>query len=151
MTLLRDPFYAKFKADHHELHGLVEAIEDRFTSLAQNAGEPTQSALTGLLDDLLVRLKQHFVEEEAGGVLEEATSRLPRLAAESDAVERQHAPLLRQLEQIVQQARGGDGEGRSGGALTDAFGRFAHALRAHEAAENRIAEEAFGNGNGYEE
>jgi hemerythrin len=149
MTRLQDPFYTKFLADHRELHRLVKAIEDRLTSLAQNAGEPTQSALTDLLADLLVRVKQHFAEEEAGGVLEEAASRLPRLAAEADAVERQHEPLLRQLEQIVQEARGGDGKDSSGRALADAFGRFAHALRAHEAAENGIAEEAFGDG--YEE
>jgi hypothetical protein len=149
MTHLQDPFYAKFLADHRELHGLVKAIEDRLASLAQNASEPTQSALADLLADLLARLKQHFAEEEAGGVLEEAATRLPRLAAEADAIERQHEPLLRQLEQVVQQAPGGDGKESSGRALAEAFGRFAYALRAHEAAENRIAGEAFGNG--YEE
>jgi hypothetical protein len=105
--------------------------------------------LTDLLANLLVRLKQHFAEEEAGGVLEEAASRLPRLAAEADAVEKQHEPLLRQLEQTVRQARGEDGKGSSGRDLADSFARFAYALRVHEAAENRIAEEAFGNG--YEE
>jgi phage regulator Rha-like protein len=70
-------------------------------------------------------------------------SRLPRLAHEVAAVERQHAPLLRLINQLAQRAQNGGLTVDQWRSLADEFGRFVYALRAHDAAENRIVEEAF--------
>ena len=137
-----DPFYLKFVDVHRDLHGLVEAVEERIR--AAESDQAAWSELPELLDRLLVHLKQHFAEEESGGVLEEAMSRLPRLCPRVAGVERQHDPLLEQLGQVIQRARTCAGSVENWQSIADDFQRFANALRAHEGAENRIAEEAFG-------
>jgi hemerythrin len=138
-----DPFYVKFVDDHRELHGLVEAIEKGIGAALTANDVAAWSELPKLLQELRTHLQKHFAEEEAGGVLEEAMSRLPRLAHEVAAVERQHAPLLRLINQLAQRAQNGGLTVDQWRSLADGFGRFAYALRAHEAAENRIVEEAF--------
>jgi hypothetical protein len=91
-------------------------------------------------------LQHHFAEEEEGGVLEEAMCRLPRLCPRAAALERQHGNLREQMARIIEQAErcGCSAERRQ--AVARDFSRFAYALRAHEAAENGIAEEAFCEG-----
>jgi hemerythrin len=146
MTMLplqaEDPFYLKFVNVHRDLHGLVDAVERQIR--AAEGDQDAWSKLPELLDRLLVHLKQHFAEEESGGVLEEAMSRLPRLCSRVAVVERQHDPLLRQISQVVQRASTCDGAAENWRSIADDFHRFVHALRAHEATEDRIAEEAFG-------
>jgi hypothetical protein len=133
----------KFLAIHRDLHDLVEAIENHIAPTTRPHHWRSGRRLRELLHQLLLHLEQHFAEEEAGGILEEAMSRLPRLGPQAAVVERQHMPLLRQLGQIVQRAQGCGDSAEKWRSLADEFGRFAYALRAHEAAENRIAEEAF--------
>jgi hypothetical protein len=145
MTLQgQDPFYARFLADHRELNRMVEAVEHQLVSARDNS--EARAALPGMLNDLLAHVRHHFEEEEQGGVLEEAMCRLPRLCSQATTVERQHAPLLAQLEQIVQRLQPLGESAEKCRSLADEFCRFAAALRTHEAAENRIAAEAFASG-----
>jgi iron-sulfur cluster repair protein YtfE (RIC family) len=137
-----DPFYLKFIDVHRDLHGLVEAVEKQVR--AAESDQTAWSRLPELLERLFDHLKQHFAEEELGGVLEEAMSRLPRLCSRVAVVERQHDPLLQQLGQVVERARTCPGSVENWRSIADDFQRFTYALRAHEGAENRIAAEAFG-------
>jgi len=138
-----DPFYVKFVDVHRELHHVVEAVEKGIRAALHANDVAAWSELPKLLQELRAHLQRHFAEEEAGGVLEEAMSRLPRLAPKFAVVERQHAPLLRQIDQLAQRAQNGGLTVAQWRSLADEFGRFVYALRAHEAAENRIVEEAF--------
>ena len=64
-------------------------------------------------------------------------SRLPRLAHEFAVVERQHAPLLRQIDHLTQRAQNGGLTVDRWQLLADEFGRFVDALRAHRYGEFR--------------
>jgi hypothetical protein len=141
-----DPFYAKFVDVHRELHRGVEAVEKGISAALPANDVAAWCDLPKLLQELRAHLKQHFAEEDEGGVLEEALSRLPRLAPEFSVVERQHAPLLRQMDELAQKAQNGGLTLDQWRSLADEFGRFVYALRAHEAAENRIVDEAFDHG-----
>jgi hypothetical protein len=141
----QDPFYVKMLAEHRELHSLLEAVESRLDAARGEASEedPDWTALPELLKGLLACIEHHFTEEEEGGVLEEAMSRLPRLCPQVAALERQHKPLLTQLGQLVERSQGCGSSAKQWQSVARDFCRFAYALRAHEAAEDRIAEEAF--------
>jgi uncharacterized protein YdcH (DUF465 family) len=140
----KDPFYQKLLSEHCELDHRVQAIEELFNA-GHDAEEP-RTRLLKMLKELLEQIERHFAEEEKGGVLEEAVCRLPRLCSQLAGVERRHQPLLEQLRALVGQAERCGTRPRDWDRLADAFSRFAYALRAHEAAENRIADEAFGKG-----
>jgi hypothetical protein len=144
-----DPFYSKVLAEHRELNSLLVSVEDRLNRAlgADPNGNPMWIELTERLKSLRDYLEHHFAEEEEGGVLEEAMCRLPRLCPRAAALERQHGELRKQMARIVEQAErcGCSAERRQ--AVARDFSRFAYALRAHEAAENCIAEEAFCDGN----
>jgi hypothetical protein len=141
----KDPFYAKVLDEHRELRGRLAALEDKLAEvLAPAPGRaPDYEELRKLLASLLVHVEQHFAEEEEGGILDEAMCRLPRLCPQAAALERQHKPLLQQLARIVERAGDCGSSENRWRSLAAEFNRFTYAIRAHEAAENRIAEEAF--------
>jgi len=115
----------------HEVAGLA--------SVAQPEQALAQLALR--LADLRKQLQSHFAEEEAGGCLEEAVTRCPSLAEDSKAVVREHPQLDRMLEQLVAQTRDATA------VLADiqrSYRAFFEKLQAHEAAQNRILQMAFG-------
>jgi hypothetical protein len=93
------------------------------------------------IDDLRRQLQTHFVEEETGGCLEEAVTRCPSLGAETKAILEEHPQLDGMLGHLVAQT--GD---PAAGALQvqqnwQAFSKMFHA---HEAAETRLLQMAFG-------
>jgi hypothetical protein len=91
-------------------------------------------------------LAQHFAEEEAGGCIEEAVCRCPRLASEARHVERQHPVLLDELDGVIALARVLQ-PGRVGRqTLLNEFDEFAANLKKHESAEDHILQVGFGTG-----
>lgn len=140
-----DPFYVKALAEHRELNRLVGEIEHKLTARL-NAGicsGPDQIELPELFKVLLIHLEEHFKEEEAGGLLEEVVCRLPRLGPQATALERQHEPLLEQFRPIVEKAQNCGCSPDRWEPVAREFRGFLQALIVHEAAENRLAEEAF--------
>jgi hypothetical protein len=142
-----DPFYTKAIAEHRELLQLVAGVEEKLAAaLGDEEAPPDWQDLLCCLEGLLAHVREHFAEEEAGGLLDEAASRLPRLGPQTTALERQHAPLLRQLCAVVNQARTSGESEKHWHEVDREFRSFCKALLAHEAAENQIAEEAFKGG-----
>ena len=87
-------------------------------------------------------MKGHFAKEAAGGYLEEAVVRVPRLAAEADTIEGQHPGLLREINGMLEKMAKAEPTAeawRNG----DAVAAFAAALLCHETAENRILQQGF--------
>jgi hypothetical protein len=143
-----DPFYVKTLDEHRELNRLVSEIERKLTARL-SSGEctgPDWTELPQLFKVLLIHLEMHFKEEEAGGLLEEVVCRLPRLAAQATALERQHEPLLQQLRPIAEKAQSCGSSPERWEQVAREFHHFVRTLIVHEGAENRLAEEAFKGG-----
>jgi hypothetical protein len=127
---------------HDRLDHLLREIGKEVANLNQ-AGQPEDSfAQVGQrLADLRQQLQAHFAEEEAGGCLEEAVSRCPRLGVDSNAILAEHPLLDQMLEQLLVQTRNSTAPPAD---VQKDFQVFAERLRAHESAENRLLQMAFG-------
>jgi hypothetical protein len=95
------------------------------------------------LRELRERLKRHFAEEAAGGYLEEAVARMPKLATDADAVERQHPQLLRDLAALTESAAVVRSSSDAWNQIGIVVRRVAGDVLAHEMAENRIVQQGF--------
>jgi hemerythrin len=127
-------------ADHRELCRLLTGLQGCFAEADEGCQEACRR-LPGLLKDFYSYLAAHFSEEEAGGLLEEAVCRLPRLSKEAMTLERQHAPLLEELKRIVCCVEKSDDLMEKD--VSARFREFVNELRQHERAENHLAAEAF--------
>jgi hypothetical protein len=128
--------------EHHRLNQLLLEIGHEVAALSQpGRPEGPLAQLSQRLTDLRQELLAHYAEEETGGCLEEAVVRCPSLAGECKEVLAEHAVLDRMLDQLVTQSR-------NPAAVSADFAKnyraFAEKLHAHEAAETRILQMAFG-------
>jgi hypothetical protein len=121
-------YVARIHAEHLKLQSVVQCIQ-------QNWQELGRSVIRALLE-LRKTLSLHFNLEDFA-CFEEAVGRCPKLGPEVDRIEREHSVLLAELEGIIRQWR-------SGNDVQADFRVFADNLRAHECAENRILQIAFG-------
>lgn len=128
--------------EHSRLNHLLLEIGHEVGALSQ-AGQPASSIahLGPRLADLRQQLKAHYAEEESGGCLEEAVTRCPSLSGETKAIVAEHPVLDRMLEQLVAQTRK---PAVSTADVQRDYRTFAEKLHAHEAAENRLLQMAFG-------
>jgi Hemerythrin HHE cation binding domain len=129
--------------EHGRLHQLLLEIGHEVEKLGQ-AGPPSGvfDHLAQRLTDLRQQLQTHFAEEEAGGCLEEAVTRCPSLSDDSKAIVAEHPVLDRMLEQLLVQTRK---QAVSSSDFQRDYQAFAKKLHAHEAAENRLLQMAFGS------
>jgi len=128
--------------EHGRLNQLLLEIGHEVAALGR-AGQPEDSIahLAQRLTDLRQQLQAHFAEEEAGGCLEEAVARCPSLNEDSKAIVAEHPLLDRMLEQLLVQTRN---RAVSGADVQRDYRAFGEKLHAHEAAENRLLQMAFG-------
>lgn len=153
-------FLVHWKSAHRQLHDVVRGVRDILNEPAPQSLEaihaswanggsaplPSAADLKAQLSHLRDELSRHFDEEEAGGCIEEAVSRLPGLASEARRVEQQHPTLLAHLDHMLRLV--------DSGRLSDmrlAFAEFDEELRSHERLEDRIIEHGFNTSldNGY--
>jgi hypothetical protein len=128
--------------EHHRLNQLLLEIGYEVAALGQ-AGRPA-GALVRLSQRLVAlrsELQAHFAEEETGGCLEEAMVRCPSLSGEGKAILAEHKVLNRSLEQLVVQTRNPSAVPAD---VEKSYRAFAEMLQAHDAAETRILQMAFG-------
>ena len=131
-------------AEHRRVHKLLTEIEDQWLRTDDSARSPDAiTALRERVEKLRCELANHFAEEEAGGVLEEAAARLPDLGKEVNNLDKQHASLLADLDRIIVGLYTATGSGLIPGELKEAFEKFAGQLKAHEASENRVLAQGF--------
>lgn len=135
-------YVAHLRSEHARVHEAVQAVE-RDLSTSARTRDPQQ--VVRELQKLRAVLEQHFAAEESGGCLEEAACQCPRLSATIAAIEREHPMLLRMLDRLIERAATNE-VGCNTQDFVEAFHRLVKTLRAHEAAENRVLEEAFGTG-----
>jgi hypothetical protein len=126
-------------------------LERRATQLIQLVRRPIEDGalptalaeLTTHLRDLRDLLRRHIAQETAGGYLEDAVARVPRLARDADAIERQHPDLLRDAAALVDIAKNSTPSLDAWTRLGDAVAQFAGKLLAHEIDEGRILQQGF--------
>ena len=130
-------------AEHRRLHRLLTQMR---ASVGQSVGTDGNSSFTDVtqvLRGLREELQHHFAEEEAGGCLDEAVSRCPKLSTEVRRIENEHPELLATVDRLIVLARaGGNPDDRQ--VLNRAFDNLCRQLEAHEAAENKVLSHGFG-------
>ena len=133
------------RAEHRRVNEIVRQIErDWLMPGEQSLSDNAASQLTQTLVQLRRELGGHFREEEEGGFLDEAVSRCPNLGHEADQIEQEHAPLLAELDALISSLKSEHPRRRSSAELHRRLEGFSQNLRAHEEAENRVLETAFG-------
>ena len=121
----------------HELRALVQ-MRERGLDISQRLAQMTAS-----LADLHNTMEAHFAQEESGGVIVEAVIRLPRLAEEAAAIEREHPELLLEIEALRRMVQASDCSRHAWKHVCAAVERIVQRLLNHEAAENRLLGEGF--------
>ena len=139
-----NPFYVQALAEHRELHAAIEQIRRLLDSGLSGAdvGQRAVNAAHAVLN-LRDQLQRHFDQEEGGGYLEEAVTRLPQIAPQATILQRQHHEFLDLANAMLAAAETGDSATSVLLKLKTDFESFAKRLEAHEAAENKLLERAF--------
>jgi len=135
-------YVGHLRAEHTRVHQLIQEVQ---TDLAAAAAGRDRERVVRHLQRLRDELARHFEMEEDGGCLEDAACRCPRLSAEITRIEHEHPLLLRMLERLIDRAATSD-IGCNTADFVEAFHRLVKTVQAHEVAENRVVEEAFGTG-----
>lgn len=131
-------FVEHLRSEHKRIQQAVGDVK-RDLEATSSASEPAR--LREDLRRLRKTLVEHFAEEDGGGCLEEAVSCAPHLASDADRIEKEHASILTLIDRLV--ARSDDCNAED---FRESFRSFAKVLQAHESAENRLLQDAFGTG-----
>lgn len=137
-----NPFFMHAVAEHRELHHEY----DRLRNLILSEEPVTATRVTEALEKLLAlrnHLARHFTQEEKGGCLEEAMTRLPRIESEVTAIMTEHGDLLKAVNKLLVAARVAERPEEAWDILRRGFPVFAARLQAHEAAEHKLLQTAF--------
>jgi len=128
--------------EHRRLNQLLAAIGHDVVQLGgQEKGQSQIARLRKRIADLRQQLQAHFAEEESGGCLEEAVTRCPSLAVDTKAILEEHPQLDQMLGQLAAQT--GDPAAKAA-ELQRNWQAFSKKFHAHEAAETRLLQMAFG-------
>jgi len=129
-------------AEHRDLFNLMHSVESAFTA----AGPPTPERRARVLESLHMlrdHLGDHFTQEERGGFLEEAMTRVPRLSSAVRSIVAQHPALLVELDHVIESLGIVTGEADPWPRAAHAFESFADHMTAHERSENAVVQEGY--------
>ena len=130
--------------EHRELHGRLRQLQARLNNVGSDfidAPLKTQMLETG--EQLRLDLVRHFSQEENGGCIDYACSRLPALAPAARALEREHRRLLLELDAVLNLLKNAAPGELAVSDLKHAFDDFVVRLLAHEAREDRVVQRGF--------
>jgi hypothetical protein len=97
----------------------------------------------GLLDDLVVRLVEHFAHEEQGGHYSYVVEMAPWQASTVNELKRQHAVFLRLIVRIARVVRLANKSKHWSEAVRKHFAEFLRRIVEHEAREYRLVQEVY--------
>ncbi len=128
--------------EHRDLFNLMSSVRSAFA--AETASTPDrQAVLLSMLHQLRDHLHDHFAQEEEGGFLEEAVTRMPRLSAAVRSILRQHPDLLAELDRVIGVLESATVPAESWSQASDAFEVFSAHMAAHERSENAVVQEGY--------
>lgn len=129
-------------AEHRDLFNLMASVRSAFAT----PGPPTQAQRAHVLDSLRglrAHLAEHFLQEERGGFLEEAVTRVPRLSSAMREIVGQHPLLLAEIDTVVERLAAEPSNRSSWQDAAASFARFADHMTAHERSENGVVQEGY--------
>ncbi|MFM8633407.1 MAG: hemerythrin domain-containing protein [Planctomycetia bacterium] len=129
--------FRRIMAVRHALAAEPPSGDDRLAPLA------SLPSLEHCLRSLRDHLEAHFRQEETGGFLEEAVTRMPRLGPSVAAVIAQHPALLAELDALIASLRSSADSTLAWQQAAHAFETFAANLMAHERSENAVVQEGY--------
>ena len=135
-------------AEHRDLFHLMHSVQLAFAMAGQQRPESRADVLESL-HHLREHLGDHFAQEELGGFLEEAMTRMPRLSAAVRSIVAQHPALLAELDGVIEQltivknSGKSAAEAQSWSGAVHAFETFAAHMAAHERSENTVVQEGY--------
>jgi hypothetical protein len=134
--------YAEYlQHEHRELHERLRQMQARLNNVgSEHIDAPLKAHMLQCGDQLRLDLVRHFSQEENGGSVDYACSRLPALAPAARALEREHRELLAQLESLLKLLQGAAPGELAVADLKQQFDDFVVRLLAHENRENRLVE-----------
>jgi ABC-type phosphate transport system auxiliary subunit len=132
------------QAEHRELHQRLRAMQAELNNVADKLID--EALLARMLDggeQLRSDLMHHFDEEENGGCMEYAVSRVPALSPEARDLEHEHPQIIAQLDRLLMNLRKARPNEMLVAAVKEQFDAIVVRLLAHEARENRLIERGF--------
>ena len=129
-------------AEHRDLFNLMHSVRSAFAA----TGSPTperRAAVLASLRDLRDHLADHFVQEERGGFLEEAVTRVPRLSTAMRSILAQHPELLAELDHLIEDLDPVADGAQAWLRAAHAFDGFSTHMAAHERSENAVVQEGY--------
>jgi iron-sulfur cluster repair protein YtfE (RIC family) len=126
-------------------------LQQRLRSLRHLAEEPVPANTIGLKLETIGRtlhqfralMESHFRKEEAGGVIDEAVARLPRLAQYAVQIEQEHPQLLKSLDVAIRACEVTSPDEQDWASARTALNEFVNGMLRHEAAENKLLQQGF--------
>jgi iron-sulfur cluster repair protein YtfE (RIC family) len=137
-----NPFIAAVKAEHREMHLALANLQRRLDAIQPGDVAQRLPEVRRQFDELRQRLAAHFQEEEAGGCLDVAVARLPRLGEAVTRIEDEHPRILAALDALLERVAGNTPAEQWPDVLL-AYRELATMLAQHEALENRVLEQGF--------
>jgi len=132
-------------AEHREFFDLLSSARGAFADALGGRAENAATRLGERLSCLRDHLQRHFSSEERGGYLEEASTRMPRLAADVKAVLAEHPVLLAQLDALIAEVSSSATvpQPRDLRTLEREFDEFSRNLVNHERTENAVVQAGY--------
>lgn len=133
---------------HRDLHARLLALRADFAA-AHDANPPSAKAVRDRLLELRDHLRDHFVQEEQGGFLEESIARMPRLSVAAREVVAEHPRLLAELDTLLDKLPARDVRDASWDDAALGFAAFTEHLLAHERNENAVVQQGYNEDFGF--
>lgn len=139
-----NPFYVQALAERRALHTAVEGLRKFVAdSSIANTTKNQVAELRRCIEKLCNQLARHVAEETAGGCLEEASARNPKIAAEAESLQRRYLEFLKAAEKLRSIAESPRLTADAWNALRSDCLQFADRLREYEAGESVLLQNAF--------
>jgi iron-sulfur cluster repair protein YtfE (RIC family) len=138
------PYIEHVLAEHRRLHQMLGSMRQAIVHSVGPDGDASFAEVTRILRRLRDELSHHFAEEDAGGCMDEAVCRCPRLAGEEKRIAAEHPAILAQLDRLIEGTTKSPANLRNQMALQHQFKDLCEQLYAHERAENHLLQEGFG-------
>ena len=141
MTRFSQPTPAESLREEHAY--LQEVLPRVWQALAARTAKPQK--VVDMLEDLAQHVLDHFEHEEQGGYFADAIQAAPRLRKRIKGLLAEHTQMALQLI-ALHQCAASDSTGSSWWQELEAgFEAFYERFTAHEAAENRLSQEVYGD------